>query len=566
MSNNELAVGIDLGTTYSCIAYVDEFGKPVVLKNKDNELITPSVVYFEKETGNVIVGKDAKSAKSFAPERVVDFVKRSMGRENEERYMDDESYRPEEISAQILQKIIRDAENELGKTVDKAVITCPAYFGINEREATSQAGILARLTGYIKETKVDIIPEPTAAAFYYGLEKTDKNETVLVYDLGGGTFDVTLLAVKDGSVEAICIGGDHELGGKDWDDTLMNYCIDQCADQGIDTDEIMNDSYQIAELNGKVEDAKKGLTTSDKTFIGIMLGGQRQKFEITRAKFNELTQPLLETTITLCNDMLADAKAKGYNSFDRILLVGGSTKMPQVKERLEQEYPGIPVDFNEPDEAVAKGAALFAQKLMIDQKIIEEIFKLTGESFEGKDAVEIEKADKDSFNKAVEKVAIDFGLPSAKLGEMAKTKIKNITSKSFGVVVVREDDHDYEEISNLIFKNSPLPADISKTFGTLYDNQKSVDIRIMENLLLDEVIEIEVGKEIGNAVLNIPNDIPKGSPIEITFSLDSAGLLRFHGKDINSDTAIEGEIQTDSVMTEEEMEAAKKKMDAMTIV
>jgi molecular chaperone DnaK (HSP70) len=566
MSTENLAVGIDLGTTYSCIAYVDEFGKPVVLKNFEGDSITPSVVYFPENTEEVVVGKEAKKEKSLEPERVIDFIKRSIGRPNSERFIDDKKYRPEQISAQILKKIIQDAEKVLGKQINKAVITCPAYFGINEREATAQAGTIASLQGYTEDEQINIIPEPTAAAFYYGLQKANKDETVLVYDLGGGTFDVTLLAIKEGSVEAICIGGNHELGGKDWDDILMNYCLDLCKEQGLDIDMIMNDPLEIGELSSKVEDAKKSLTSKEKALIGISLGGIRQKIELTQDKFNELTQSKLETTITLCNDMLRDAEAKGFTSFDRILLVGGSTKMPQIKDRLVQEFPNIPVEFNEPDEAVAKGAALFAQKLMIDNMITEELFKLTGQSFEGKDIEDIENENNEILTKARENVATTIGLPDAQLKKLSKTKIKNITSKSFGVVVVRDDDHSIKEISNLIVKNSSLPAIITKQFGTLYDNQESVDIRIMENLLLDEIVDLSLGKELGNAILKIPNRIPKGSPIEITFNLDNTGLLNFFGKDLNSENVIEGEIHTDSVMSQEELEMAKTGMKSTTIV
>ncbi len=377
--NKPLAVGIDLGTTYSCISYMDEYGKPVILKNMDGDSITPSVVQFTEE-GEIVVGIIAKKEKAlYDPDRTVEFVKRSMGEENWKHFVGEEEYTAEEISSYIIKKIITDASITLGRPVTQAIVTCPAYFGPNEKKATSQAGHIAGLKGYLEDDIVNIIPEPTAAAFYYGLEKAKKDEVVMIYDLGGGTFDVTLLKIESGSVKAICVDGNKELGGKDWNDVLTNYCLETAKEQGLNLDEFYEDTTSLYELQLKIEDAKKALTSKNKTKVLFKFQEESFRIELTRDKFDEITKVKLDATIALCDHMLSESKAKGFEKFDRILLVGGSTRMPQVKEILETKYTGIPIEFNEPDEAVAKGAALFAQKLIIEKKIDDELFKIYGD-------------------------------------------------------------------------------------------------------------------------------------------------------------------------------------------
>ncbi|MFH1862707.1 MAG: Hsp70 family protein [bacterium] len=567
-----LAIGIDLGTTYSCIAYIDEYGKPVVLKNFEGESITPSVVLFSEDSDEITVGRDAKKLKGAVPSSlIVEFVKRSMGKANWRHFVGDKEFRAEEISALILKKIVKDATAMLGP-FSKAVITCPAYFGINEREATAQAGFIANLEGYLqppesgKPNMPNIIPEPTAAAFYYGMEKAKEDEVVMIFDLGGGTFDVTLLAVKSGSVEAICIGGDHDLGGKDWDDVLINHCLNEAGEQGIDKAALAESSEAIGELHLRVEEAKRTLTAREKTPIVVSFEGARARIELTREKFDELTRPLLERTIELCQDMLSDARKKGYEKFDRILLVGGSTKMPQVMNRLKQEFPGVPIDFNEPDEAVAKGAALFAQKLMIDAMVTDELFRLTGESAAAQDLNTLEIENPEAVKQAWENVAGRLHLPPSEVEEMSKTQIKNCTSKSFGIEVIMDKSTGKKMLANLIVKNSSLPTETSETFGTISDNQPSVELRVMENTLDEERVELEYCVEIGKSVLELPKKLPEGSPIEVTFVLDAAGLLTYKGKDVTSGESIEGEIQTSCVMNAEELRDARERSKGISTV
>ena len=357
--------GIDLGTTYSCIAYVDEHGKPVVVKNNEGDLITPSVVYFENN--NVTVGKVAKASAVLYPDAVVSFVKRQMGNPNYLFEYDGQTYRAETISSFILKKLVADAEQQSGEKITEVVITCPAYFGINEREATKKAGELAGLKVH------SILAEPTAAAIAWGKAHSDE-QVVLVYDLGGGTFDITMINVSHAAIEVIVTGGDHHLGGKDWDDILIDYFITQYHQQTGETDDLREDADTYSALVDLAESSKKLLTAKEKApVVFVSPSGKRVKIELTREKFEELTASLLERTVQLTHDMLQEAKKKGHTTFSEILLVGGSTRMPQVAERLRREF-NVSISSFDPDEAVAKGAALFGLGRAISKEV-DEVYK-----------------------------------------------------------------------------------------------------------------------------------------------------------------------------------------------
>ena len=250
--------GIDLGTTYSCIAYIDEYGKPVVLKNSDGDLTTPSVVMVETE-GNVIVGSEAKRSLEIDPDRTVQFIKRKMGKEDDTFTLNGREYSAPELSAYILEKLVNDANEELrqqgvienGEEIKDVVITCPAYFGMQEREATKTAGEIAGLN------VIDIINEPTAAAISYGAMGSEKNETVLVYDLGGGTFDITVMNINGNEISVVCTGGDDTLGGKNWDEALIDYLVERYQEEFGDDEDPTDQDEALANLYGQVETWKK---------------------------------------------------------------------------------------------------------------------------------------------------------------------------------------------------------------------------------------------------------------------------------------------------------------------
>ncbi|MBA4369567.1 MAG: Hsp70 family protein, partial [Desulfobacterium sp.] len=300
--------GLDLGTAYSSIAYVDENGKPHIIPNSDNQRVTPSVIFFDQ--GEIIVGDVAKENAKLYPDDVISFVKRAMGEPDFLFEHDGNTYRPEEISSYIIKKVVQDAEQTLGEKITDIVVTCPAYFGINEREATQRAGEIA---GYIVR---QIINEPTAAAIAYGSIQTDERRVVLVYDLGGGTFDVTLIDITPESIEVVCTGGDHNLGGKDWDDCIVNNMAQEFQKATNTDKDILEDPDTCQDLLLTAEKAKKILGQRKKTPIVITHGGERVKVELSREKFEQLTEALLERTITFTQEMLQKAREKGYDKFD----------------------------------------------------------------------------------------------------------------------------------------------------------------------------------------------------------------------------------------------------------
>ncbi|MBF0101184.1 MAG: Hsp70 family protein [Desulfobacterales bacterium] len=556
--------GIDLGTTYSSIAYVDEFGKPVIIPNMEGQTVTPSVVFFD---GNdIVVGDVAKESAKLYPDEVVSFIKRSMGEPNYLYEHNSKTYRAEEISSYIIKKVIQDAEHHLADKITDVVITCPAYFGINEREATKLAGEIA---GY----KVhQILNEPTAAAIAYGAVEPDKEKVVLVYDLGGGTFDITMIHIQPESIEVICTGGDHNLGGKDWDDRIVTYLVQEYQNQTGSQEDILEDPDTWQDLQLSSEKAKKMLTQRDKVPVYVTYSGERIKVDLTREKFEEITQDLLERTITFTHNMLQEADKKGYDHFDEIVFVGGSTRMPQVKKRIVEEFKVDPRVF-EPDEAVSKGAAIYGWKLAINDALIQRIaakkqktYEAIQELIEQTDAVDISKVVElsESDMKAIQNELaeeINYTLSAAPIHMKKATtpvKVRDVSSKSFGVVVKKPNQE--EIVYNLILRNTTLPVDTSKTFYTGVANQETVLIRIMENESSALTIPTEVSIEIGTAILDLPNGLPSDLPIEINFKLNREGRLSISAVETKENRSVIVNIQTTSVIQGKDLEDAKERV------
>ncbi len=543
--------GIDLGTTYSCIAYVDEHERPIIIPNFDNNRITPSVVFFDGD--NKVVGEEAKNSLTVYPEKVVTYIKREIGNENFLFEDQGVQYSPEEISSFILRKLVKDAEQNLGEPVKDVVITCPAYFGINEREATRRAGEIAGLN--VKE----IINEPTAAAIAYGID-SGEDKVVLVFDLGGGTFDITMIDIKTDSIKVIVTGGDQNLGGKNWDDTIITY-LATCFNEETGTDEdILLDIETLGELQLVAERAKKTLTQREKTSVPVIHNGERVKVEITKEKFEELTAALLERTISLTNDMLTEAKKKGYEAFDEIILVGGSTKMPQIKSKIDETFNTDAKSFD-PDEAVAKGAAIFGQKTMISDELKKRIAAEMGTTAAEIDLGEV--AD-ETLEKAAQEVADDTGLTIGQVTS-AKTTITDVTSKSFGVIAI-DRASSKEILSNLILKNETVPTEITKTYGTFEENQDNIDIRILESEVSDKTTLPENGREIGTALLNIPPGLPANSPIQITFKINREGRLDIKAVETTENRVIEITIETSSVISGKALEDAMERSNEVVVL
>ena len=558
--------GIDLGTTYSCISVVDEHNKPIIISNMDGERVTPSVVYFEDLGGgqmNIDVGVNAKSYAQMYPENVVSFIKRQMGSEYT-FLLNEGTYRPETISSFILKKLAESAEQSTGEKVEDVVITVPAYFGVNEREATRLAGEIAGLN------VVGLINEPTAAALAYGITR-ESNKRILVYDLGGGTFDVTLIDVKPDSIEVIVTGGDENLGGKNWDDMIIEYLVSEFeASTDIPADELLENPETAQLLQAEAERSKKTLTTRSMAPIRVIHGIERKKIELTREKFEEVTKHLVERTIDLTNLMLEDAKKKGADKaqFDEIILVGGSTRMPQIKERLLTEYSMEPIFF-EPDEAVAKGAALYGQQKSIQDWVQKEIAEINPTVYQDVNtavaessasvANSIGKLSPEEKLDLYERASTQFKIAPANIEKMAEQKIQNVTSKSFGIVANIEVNGNMEErVVNIIRKNDNLPCNFSQEFGTAVANQGNAQLQVMENESMDSDLTLDYATLIGDALLALPPGLPAGAPIEVTFTLKEDGRLEVTGVDKTSNGVVNATIQTNSVISDQEVEATKQ--------
>lgn len=552
--------GIDLGTTYSCIAYIDEAGKPVVLKNAEGDLTTPSVVFFESQT-DITVGSAAKESAKMYPEQVVTFIKRSIGQPGFSLNLNGIDMKPEEISSYILKKVVQDAEETLrmeGKLDDDeqirdVVITCPAYFGVAERDATKAAGVIAGLN------VMAIINEPTAAAITYGVTDDSQTRTVLVYDLGGGTFDITMINIKPGEIRVICTGGDHNLGGKDWDDRVLLYLAEQYQAETGTLDNILEDAETLQELSLAAERAKKLLSAKEKAPVAVNYMGERVRIELTRQKFDELTEDLLTRTIDLTGEMFKEAEKKGFSQKDvsEILLVGGSSKMPQVMRRVKVEF-GIETKMFDPDESVAKGAAIYANKMSEYNIVLEEIAKQQGKSFE-----EV-KEQIDNGQMDIQKEAKKANVPM-RGGRLPgdDVKIINVSSRSFGTVAY--DSNDQLKLFNIIIKNAELPATGTNSFYPRSNNQKSVKFNVMECLSSDEVVDTELGKEVGNAVLTLPEGVTLDTEIQVTFRLDESGLLHLHAKEMKAGREVEAEFQTTEALTEQEMTDAIRRSNSSSV-
>lgn len=539
--------GIDLGTTYSSIACVDEYGKTVVIPNAENQRVTPSVVFFDGD--NVVVGDVAKESAKLYPHDVVSFVKRSMGEADFIFEHNGKRYRAEELSSFIIRKIVQDAEMHLGISDTKdIVITCPAYFGINEREATRRAGEIA---GYNVR---QIVNEPTAAAIAYGSMETDNERVVLVYDLGGGTFDITMIDIKpNDAIEVICTGGDHNLGGKDWDDRIVTYLVQEFQNALKTEEDILEDPDTCQDLQLSAERAKKILSQRDKTPVLITHAGERIKVVLERETFENITQDLLERTVSLTREMLEEAGKKGYREFDEIILVGGSTRMPQVAERIKKELDVEPKLFD-PDEAVAKGAAIYGWKLFLQDEIKEQVAKRTGKSVD--ELSDVNDLDLDEVLGEVEElVAEDTGYSISDI-KSSGLKIINVASKSFGVVA--HDASDKEIVYNLILKNNDVPITAKRSFGTAVQNQEVASIQIMENESSEIVAQPENSVLIGTAVLNLPSNLKANTGIEIVFRLNEEGRLEITAEETSeTHRSVNVTIETKSVIRGQELEEAK---------
>jgi molecular chaperone DnaK len=532
--------GIDLGTTYSCIAYIDDVGRPAIAKTEMGEDTLPSVVYFES-AGNVIVGRTAKNSALLHPDLVVSLIKRQMGKPVD-RTFHGEAHTAETISALILKELARAAELVTREPVRDAVITVPAYFGVAEREATRKAGEIAGLN------VLNLVPEPVAAALHYEMLAGGSDRTILVYDLGGGTFDTTVIRLEGADVQVVCTDGASQLGGADWDSRLVDYLLEQfvAAHPHLDPS---GDELFLQDLSIAAEQLKRDLSNATSRRHVMRFDGAVHEVELKRELFEELTSVLLDTTLDITERTVALARDRGADRFDDVLLVGGATKMPAVPRRLQERF-GFEALRHDPDLAVAKGAARFA--------LIESI-KIHVPTSGGETPA--------ASRPAVEETAATLGLTTEQVEEFLKKKITTVVPRAFGIKVLDSDDPKLEReyVDHLLEANAALPADSGpRKFATVAPNQTEIEIQVWEQGGAIASKELEHNNRIGEGRITGLPPLPAGSPVEVTATMDAIGTLRVHAVELRTGKDLEIEL-TIGGMDAASVEAARTAIARYTV-
>jgi molecular chaperone DnaK len=543
--------GIDLGTTYSVVGYIDETARAAVTRNSDGLDTTPSVVYFET-ADNIVVGKVAKESAGAFPEQVVSLIKREMGDKEWRRNFFGQEYTPPSISALILSALAKDAEISTHRPVNEVVITVPAYFGLLEKDATRQAG--------------------EAAALHYGVTGSADGTTFLVYDLGGGTFDVSLIRMTSTSVEVLAVGGNSRLGGADWDEKLFDYIVEALIEQWGD-ESVRDDEAELQGIRTLTEQVKKDLSKAETKQVIRRYTGTSAKVVVTRKQFEEMTAELLEETIRITRRTLTEAEERfpGIGAqVSQLLLVGGSSWMPAVAERLKQEFSWEP-RLSDPDLAVAKGAALYAAGQTVRYT------DAGADSGQAGSATAAGTSDRGAglgysgevTDAAIEEVASRTGLGPEKVRSLAERTVVNVLPKAVGVKLLDTTKPGWEDdpqaasyIEHLIAAQTQLPVDKPRTLeaNTVTANQPAIEIEIWEQAGDVPGPDLSANHRVDDAGLIEglrPFALPAGSPVNIELKVDAEGTVNLHASEPMSGKELEMNVRI-SVLSQEQMDEAKE--------
>ncbi len=530
--------GIDLGTTYSCVATIDEYARPRMLANFDGDVTSPSVIQFAGPD-DYVFGKQAKRQALIEPHNVCSLVKRRMSDSDWRFGAFGKKWSASGVSSLILKALCTDAALGAGETIKDVVITVPAYFGDEERRATRLAGEHAGLN------VVDIINEPTAAAITYGLMDSEvvteggERQTVLVFDLGGGTFDITIIELGDLRISVMATDGDHELGGADWDEKLATEISRRFLEVCPDAEDPLDDSFAAQQLLSQAEETKRALSERKSVDTLIVHNNHRATVTITAAEFEELTATLLQRTIDLTHSALYHARERGMSSIDRLLLVGGSSKMPAVARSLKAEF-GLTPELVDPDLTVAKGAALYGRKKQLELDVLRDL--------EGNGRIRrgdgLDRAAPRDLDGAIGRVAQTHGLPAGSVRKLVSITVNNVCSRGFGVVA--QDDSQQRYAHFLVRRNDRLPAVVTERFGTIVDDQEHVRVVVFEQAGGTESRRLEANNIITEGIIDgIPQGYPAGTEIEVSLSMGYDGILEVTASHVALDEPLRLRVETE---------------------
>jgi molecular chaperone DnaK (HSP70) len=523
--------GIDLGTTNSAIACAGPDGQPQVLAGLSGEPTTPSVVLFASP-GEHVVGEGARREARLDPEHVCTLVKRRMGDAEWRFVAHGKGWSAPAVSALILRSLVADAAFATGVEPTAAVITVPAYFGDEERRATMLAGTYAGLD------VLDVLSEPIAAALAYGFGRLDgapdlskiTHETVLVYDLGGGTFDATVIELADRRISVLAVEGDHQLGGADWDERVAVALSRRfCADHP-DAEDPLDDSAGAQALVLAAELAKRRLSDAERTDVVVSHDGASSTITLTRAEVEEMTAPLLRRTVDLTRACLDEAARRGVPKVDRVLLVGGSSRMPAVAQALRREV-GLDPRLHDPDLAVVRGAALYGEKKELERMVVADL-RTRGRL---RDGVPLEDAASADVDDACRRVADAFRVPVAQVRRAVDVQVDTVVSRGFGVLAVNSAAGRLEP-SWLVHRNDRLPIRTSRSYGTMRADQTEIEVTVVEQQGQAESSRPEDAKVlIVGRISGIPAGHDEGSEVRVTFEMGFDGVLHVTAFHVDAD-------------------------------